>query len=160
MGAAQMSPRYLVDTNLLIYPHDPGEPVKASRAAAVLTHVATAQSGALAVQVLAEFANVTLKKLKPPLDADAVHAQIERLTRMFPVLPLTPAVVLEAVRGVRDHRLSYYDAQIWAVAKLNQVATILSEDFNPGAAVEGVSFINPFAPACVMADLGETGPDG
>jgi predicted nucleic acid-binding protein len=28
--------------------------------------------------------------------------------------------------------LSYYDAQIWAVARLGQVAVILSEDFNPG----------------------------
>jgi predicted nucleic acid-binding protein len=59
------------------------------------------------------------------------------------VLPLTPAVVLEAVRGVRDHRLSYFDAQVWAAAKLGQVNIILSEDFNTGATLEGVSFVNP-----------------
>jgi predicted nucleic acid-binding protein len=111
-----MSRRFLVDTNLLIYPHDIAEPAKSARPVAVLAHVTAARSGALPAQVLAEFANVALKKLKPPLEADAVHAQIERLTRMFPVLPLTPAVVMEAVRGVRDHHLSYYDAQIWAVA--------------------------------------------
>ena len=58
--------------------------------------------------------------------------------------PLSPAVVLEAVRGVRDHHLSYFDAQIWAVAKLNQVAVIVSEDFNSGGTLEGVHFLNPF----------------
>jgi len=36
-------------------------------------------------------------------------------------------------------------AQIWAVARLNQVAVIFSEDFNVGAVIEGVRFANPFA---------------
>jgi hypothetical protein len=30
----------------------------------------------------------------------------------FPLLPLTGPVVLEALRGVREHMLSYYEAQI------------------------------------------------
>jgi predicted nucleic acid-binding protein len=58
-------------------------------------------------------------------------------------LPLTSPVVLEALRGVREHLLSYYDAQIWALARLGQVAMALSEDFNPGAVLDGVSFTNP-----------------
>ena len=29
----------------------------------------------------------------------------------FPILPVTGPVVLEALRGVREHMLSYYDAQ-------------------------------------------------
>jgi hypothetical protein len=29
----------------------------------------------------------------------------------FPLLPLTGLVVLEALQGVREHMLSYYDAQ-------------------------------------------------
>jgi hypothetical protein len=28
----------------------------------------------------------------------------------FPLLPITSYVVLEALRGVREHMLSYYDA--------------------------------------------------
>ena len=50
----------------------------------------------------------------------------------FPLLPLTGPVVLEALRGVREHMLSYHDAQIWAVARLGQVAVVLSEDFKAG----------------------------
>lgn len=94
-----MSLRYLIDANVLIYPHDGTEPTRAARAAAVLSHLQAGHGAALPAQSLAEFANVGLKKLKPPMTPDAVHAQISRLMRIFPVLPLTPAVVLEAVRG-------------------------------------------------------------
>jgi hypothetical protein len=61
----------------------------------------------------------------------------------FPVLVLTGPVVLEALRGVGEHMLSYQDAQIWAIARLGPVGVILSEDFNPGAVLDGVSFTNP-----------------
>jgi predicted nucleic acid-binding protein len=55
--------------------------------------------------------------------------------------------VLEALRGVVRYRLSYYDAQIWAVARLNHVPVVLSEDFSAWSEIEGVRFENPFAPA-------------
>jgi predicted nucleic acid-binding protein len=50
---------------------------------------------------------------------------------------------LEAARGARQHRLSYYDAQIWATARLNQVPTIFTEDFQSGRRLEGVLFLDP-----------------
>jgi hypothetical protein len=46
--------------------------------------------------------------------------------------------VLEAVRGVQRYRLSYWDALIWATAKLNGVPNVLSEDFNTGSQLEAV----------------------
>jgi predicted nucleic acid-binding protein len=41
--------------------------------------------------------------------------------------------------------MSYWDAQIWATARLNQVPVVFSEDFNTGSLIEGVRFINPLA---------------
>jgi len=61
------------------------------------------------------------------------------------VKEITPFVVLEAARGVRDYQFSYWDAQVWAVAKLNQIPVIYSEDFNVGAEIEGIRFLNPLA---------------
>jgi predicted nucleic acid-binding protein len=72
----------------------------------------------------------------------------------FPVLMLTGPVVLEALRGVGEHMLSYHDAQIWAIARLGQVGVILSEDFNPGAVLDGVSFTNPLEAAFDLTALG------
>ena len=47
---------------------------------------------------------------------------------------------------MRAHKLAYYDAQLWATARLNQVPAIFSEDFDTGATLDGVRFVNPFAP--------------
>jgi predicted nucleic acid-binding protein len=137
-----MTARYVLDTNVLVYALDRREPEKRDRAREVLRRLGT--SGAiLPAQVLSEFANVCLRKLEPRPDPAAVQREVERLLLAFPVLPLTGPVVLEALRGVREHLLSYYDAQIWAVARLGQVGVVLSEDFNPGAVLDGVSFANP-----------------
>jgi predicted nucleic acid-binding protein len=67
------------------------------------------------------------------------------LTASLSVLSATAAAVLEAVRGVDVHSMSFFDAQIWAVARLHQVPVVLSEDFSDDAVVEGVRFRNPFA---------------
>ena len=141
-----MAARYVLDTNVLVYTLDRREPEKRDRAREVLRRVG-ASGAVLPAQVLSEFANVSLRKLEPRPDPAAVQREVERLLLAFPVLPLTGPVVLEALRGVREHLLSYYDAQIWAVARLGQVGVILSEDFNPGAVLDGVSFANPLDPA-------------
>jgi len=72
-------------------------------------------------------------------------AQVDRLARAWPVLPLTAIIVLEATRGVHQHKLAYWDAQLWATARLNQIPVIFSEDFQSGGTIEGVKFINPLA---------------
>lgn len=150
-----MAARYLVDTNLLVYAVDRREPVKRERAREVLRRVGGAGgSAALPAQVLSEFANACLRKLEPRPDPATVRREVERLLLAFPVLPLTGPVVLEALRGVREHLLSYYDAQIWAVARLGQVGVVLSEDFNPGAVLDGVTFANPLDPGFDLAALG------
>jgi predicted nucleic acid-binding protein len=40
--------------------------------------------------------------------------------------------------------LPYWDAQVWATAKLNQIPRVLSEDFQHQGRIEGVEFLNPF----------------
>ncbi len=140
--------RYLLDTNVLVYGFDGAEPEKQARALDVVARVGrpgpSGPSAALPAQALAEFARVATGRLRPPLPADEVYRQVGLYERAFPVVSLTPAVVLEAVRGLRDHGFSYYDAQIWAAARLNQIPVVLSEDFASGSTVEGVTFVDPF----------------
>src|SRR5215212_6976575 len=148
-----MAARYVVDTNLLVYALDRRESEKRERAREVLRSVGRAGTAALPAQVLSEFANACLRKLEPRPDPETVRREVECLLLAFSVLPLTGPVVLEALRGVREHLLSYYDAQIWAVARLGQVGVVLSEDFNPGAVLDGVSFTNPLDPVFDLAAL-------
>ena len=147
-----MPQTYLLDTNILIYTYDDRAPEKQVQALELVEQLGAQHTAALPAQVLAEFANVALKHLDPPLPANEVYTQIELYASAFPILPLTPALVLEAVRGIRDHRFAYYDAQIWAAARLNQIPVVLSEDFATGATVEGVTFLDPFASDIDLSD--------
>jgi len=120
------------------------------RAKDVLDRLELVGLGRLSVQNLAEFFSVSTRKLSPPLSPKEALEQVNLLTRVWTIFDLTPLIVLEAVRGVRDYQMSYYDAQIWATARRNQIPTIFSEEFNVGATLEGVRFINPFAPEFVL----------
>ena len=133
-----------LDTNVLVYAYDPSEPGKQARAQDVLDRLARARIGAVSAQVLAEFIAVSTAKLPAPLSLAEAYARIENFLRIWRIVDLTGMIVLEAVRGVREHGFSYWDAQIWAAARLNQIPLVLSEDFKDGAVVEGVRFADPF----------------
>jgi len=137
----------LIDTNVLVYAHDRGEYQKQGQAIETLAALQAAGSGRLSVQCLAEFFSATTRGQLPKLSAEQAYDQIENLSQTFRVYDLTAMVVLEAARGVQTYSLSYFAAQIWATARLNQVPIIFSEDFASNTMLEGVSFINPFAPA-------------
>ena len=140
----------LIDTNLLIYLFDQNQSDRQNQAIDVLDRLEVLGLGRISVQNLAEFFSVSTRKLSPPLSPAEALKQVNLFARTWPVFDLTPLIVLEAGRGVRDYQMSYYDAQIWATARLNQIATIFSENFNVGAALEGVQFINPFSPEFVL----------
>jgi predicted nucleic acid-binding protein len=134
----------LLDTNVLIYYHDTLSPEKQSQAKFVLHHLTKNKSGCVSAQNLAEFVSVALRKLKPPLTPTEALAEVSLLSATLRVIDLNRNIVLEAARGVRDYQLSYYDAQIWAAARLNQIPVIFSEDFQNGQMIETVRFANPF----------------
>ena len=137
---------FLVDTNVLVYLYDQNEPAKRERAIALYGELLALGVGALSVQVLNEFFNATTRKLKPRLPiADAIEV-VSDLCRAWRVLEVQPQQVLEAIRAVEAYKLSYFDALIWASAKHHHIPFLLSEDFNTGQIIEGVRFINPFAP--------------
>jgi predicted nucleic acid-binding protein len=139
-----MADKILVDTNILLYAYDRAEPEKQSQAAAVLDYLATLRLGVLTPQVLAEFFVNATRKLEEPLTMEEVYDRIQNYLLSWEILDLSGSIILEAVRGVRTYKMAYWDAQIWASARLHQIPLIFSEDFNVGAVIEGVRFVNPF----------------
>lgn len=140
-----MSAKVLVDTNILVYAYDSANPVKQKRALEVLDQLASSHAGALSAQVLAEFVVAVTRKIADPLDFATVRQSVENYLCSWEVFDVTGPIILEAIRGVQEYKLSYWDAQIWATAHLNQITLVLSEDFNSGSTLEGVTFKNPFA---------------
>jgi hypothetical protein len=58
-----------------------------------------------------------------------------------------------------QHRLSFWDALIWAVAKEHNVTVIDTEDFQEGRDIDGVRHINLFqeSPICSLSTGGRGG---
>jgi predicted nucleic acid-binding protein len=135
-------PTVMLDSNILVYAFEPRDVERQEKAFTLLLKLEDSGAGCLSVQCLSEFVNVIITKKRLPVTQ--ALTQVEQWCKSFPVFNLTPQIVLEATRGVRDHGLAYYDAQIWAAARLNQIPVVFSEDFQDGQVLEGVRFVNPF----------------
>ncbi len=140
-----MSGVALIDTNVLVYTIDTDEEEKCHSAQALLRILEIKEVGALCAQVLGEHHSVVARRFGHTHGRGEATAATERWAHAFPVYDTTLRVVLEALRATIRYQMPYYDAQIWAVARVNHIPLVLSEDFTDGAVIEGVRFANPFA---------------
>ena len=140
-----MKAEYLVDAGVLVTAYDRSERLKQEMALELLDQLTRDGNAAVSTQVLAELFEAATRKLPAPLTTDQAHRSLENYLRAWQVLDVTGLVVLEAARGARDHGFGYWEAQVWATARLNQIAVVLSEDFDSGSVVEGVRLVDPFA---------------
>lgn len=147
-----MTAEVLLDTNVLVYAYERSEPAKQQRASELLDALLARAVVKISTQVLAEFFVTITRKLAAPFASDIAGERVHRYMQLCDVLDVTRATVVEAMRGVRAHRLSYYDAQIWAAARLAGIGLVFSEDFHHGAVLDGVRFVNPFRPDFRIAD--------
>ena len=135
---------FLIDTNILVYGHDPRDLVKQDRSQALLDCLIRAGSAVLSVQCLNEFFLAVRWKLPEPFSAGEAFQEVTRFARNCRVLPLTPTAALDAMRACDQYSMSFWDSLIWAVAKEGGIPYLLTEDLDDGAQVEGVQFFNPF----------------
>jgi predicted nucleic acid-binding protein len=133
-----------VDTNVLVHIYDPRDRVKQERAVEVFDRLAAAQRAVVSVQCLTEFFSSATMRLPEPMSRSDAVTRVVRLAEVCTVLDLTPAGVVEGCQAVVRHQLSIWDALIWAVARLNNVRYILTDDSEHGREIEGVTYLNPF----------------
>lgn len=134
----------LVDTNILVYAYEAAttDP-KATKAKRTLSERVLSGDGYVSVQNLAELSLVCLTKLRPPLPPTTVKNLVRDIRTALTVLQPTASTVEAAIVGVDKHRLSFWDAMLWAIARENSLDEVLSEDFQDGRVIEGVHFSNP-----------------
>ena len=131
------------DTNVLVYAAVPAPTIKAERARELVVRGAHGSGCLLLLQTLAEFANVAIRK-----DAPAkARAMIDAWRAVLPVHAPEVDDIAAAVDAVKDHRLSFWDAMLWAAARRLGARYFLTEDMQDGFVLDGVSFINPFIAA-------------
>jgi predicted nucleic acid-binding protein len=98
----------------------------------------------MSIQVLSEFFVRATRAGSSFVSPDEAEAIIQNLSHAWTVAIPDVTIVLEAIRGRKVHRLSYWDALVWATAKQAKISTIYTEDFQHDQVVEGVKFVNPF----------------
>lgn len=137
----------LVDTNVLVYKHDPRYPAKQRRAMELLREGLRAGAIRLAHQVLLEFVSVVSRRLPHDVrllePADA-RREVEELLTEYPVLYPNEQILRLAVRGAAAYDLPWFDAHLWAYAEFYGLAELYSEDFQDGRLYGSVRVVNPF----------------
>jgi predicted nucleic acid-binding protein len=133
--------RYTFDTNILFYAADSTAGNKHRRALA-LTQDAIAHDCVLTLQSLGELTNALLKRRA----ASATKAQqiVKAYRRSFPVIPAVETDLTDAIDAHQTHNVAFWDAMLWATARRASCTLLLSEDFQDGRTLGGLTFRNPF----------------
>ena len=143
-----MTSRSFIDTNVLVYAEASDEPVKQQTVLALLKQLYENATSLLPTQVLQQYCNVALKKLK--LAAAHIRAQLD-LYEQFEIVQITPALIRAGLDLHQTRSVSFYDAIVLASAETAGCSELFSEDFNTGETVGGVRIINPFAQPAAQA---------
>jgi predicted nucleic acid-binding protein len=138
-----MSAGEFLDTNILVYAYDDGEPRKQSIARGYVQR-AVAGEYVISVQVLAELSTTLLHKFSIPLEPDKMIRILDALSPL-PIVEPDKELVRRAVEANEQYGVHFYDGMILAAAERAGCARILSEDLNAGQEYFGVRVENPFA---------------
>lgn len=137
-----MATRSFIDTNVLVYAEASDAPLKQRAALTLLKGLYEEGLGVLSTQVLQEYCNVALKKLKLP--AQYVRSQLD-LYEQFEVVQVTPAIIHAGLDIHQTRSVSFFDAIVLASAHAAGCNVLWTEDMNAGGVIHGVSIANPFS---------------
>jgi predicted nucleic acid-binding protein len=132
--------KVFVDTNILVYTMDQGEPRKRDLCRELLKRRMVEDRLVISTQVMQEFFVAATRKLgaDPSLVKDVLH-RFER----FEVVQITPARIEQAIDCSILHRISFWDALIVTAAEEARCVKVLSEDLGDGRMIRGVTIENP-----------------
>lgn len=138
-----MSASAFVDTNILLYAHDPGCGAKHEVARALVTRLWRERSGVISTQVLQEL-YVNLRKVaqRPVSQEDAKAVLEDYLT--WDVVVNDGGSILGALEMESRYGISFWDALIVQAANVSGAEKLYSEDFSHGQVYGVVLAENPF----------------
>jgi predicted nucleic acid-binding protein len=131
------------DTNILVYAVDNTAGERHARAADLIERSIRHGGCVQTLQSLAEFFSVVTRKASIAPDLAATF--IKGWQAVLPIEASTPADLDQAMQASREHRLSFWDAMLWATARRIGVRVLVSEGFQDGRILDGVRFVDPFA---------------
>ena len=136
-----MPARSFLDSNVLVYSDDAGQPNKQEAALALIERSRLQKSGVLSTQVLQEYFVTTTKKLGVP--AVIARRKVEIFSH-FHLALISLDDILAAIDLHRLHQFSLWDALIVRSALQSGCTVLYSEDLQHGRRLDGLEIVNPF----------------
>ena len=139
-----MKGKYFLDTNIYVYSFDHSNLSKQKTARDLIKNALMDLSGSISYQVVQEFSNVVLTKIKKPLHSDDCKQYIDKF--MSPICEVFSSIELfKSAIDIKDnYKLSFYDSLIIAAAIESNCKILYSEDLIHGQKVKGLKIVNPF----------------
>jgi predicted nucleic acid-binding protein len=140
------------DTNILVYAQQDDTSDSRHERALGIIYAATLIDGCMPVQVLGEFLNVCVRKLK--MTPDDVIDQIDEYADVFDCPQTGHSDLVRAAHLADLHDLQFFDALIVTVSSKAGATILLSEDMHDGLEIDGLRIVNPFVAAndALLAD--------
>lgn len=133
-----------LDTNILIYAEQRGEPSGKGDMAADLIARLTLADVIVPVHVFGEFFNVCARKLQ--LTSAKAREAVDLYHRIFHCPVTLHEDLMDASLTAERYRLAYFDALICTIARRAGATVLLSEDMADGMEIDGLRIVNPFDP--------------
>jgi predicted nucleic acid-binding protein len=132
-----------IDTNILVYAHDPDEGSKYETAVTVLDDLWRTGNGVLSTQVLQEFYSIVTQKKKHLMPRANARQRIADYSEWCS-MDTNPQLLVSASLLQENHKLQWWDALIVEAAMRSGAATLLSEDMQDGRKFGEMTVRNPF----------------
>jgi predicted nucleic acid-binding protein len=129
------------DANVLVYAIDTAAGYRHTSAGALIKQLLHGGQAILILQTMTGFYAVAISKFRIP-SCDALLF-LDELRAVFSVVAADERDFDRATKGDR-HGLSFWDALLWATADRIGVRYLLTEDFQDGRVLGGVTFVHPF----------------
>ena len=130
-----------IDTNVFVYAVDGRDSEKQQAAKRIVMAAKNSSRYMISAQVLNEFSNVALNKLKKTRDETR---DFVGLFLSIATVPVRPEWTVPAIEIMKQYDLQFYDSLLLATAKENECDEFLTEDLNDGQMYCGIKAVNPF----------------
>ena len=138
-----MSDRTFLDTNVLVYLFDGGNPAKQARVQQILFAEDAKETLYVSTQVMQEMYSVVTRKFAKTVSAEDAEKALRKLATMN-VVVLVPDLILAAAARSRKDTINFWDALIVEAALAAGCTRIFTEDFQPERHFGTLRIANPF----------------
>lgn len=132
-----------LDTNIFVYQLDQSDPRKSEVATAIIERGLDG-SAVTSFQVVQETLNVITGKLPIPEPVAEAHRYLDDVLSLYWRVMPSPRLYGRAVTIQSRYGFHFYDSLIVAAALEAGCDRLLSEDFQDGQRIEGLTVVNPF----------------